>query len=60
MDFEDNDSFIVKVANNLDEFTELLEKGFTYITDYQDLKVLRKRKYKYLNFFYFVPTKIIV
>ena len=44
IDFKEKDSFIVKVAKNLEEFTELLEKGFEYITDYDDKKILRKRK----------------
>ena len=44
MEFEDEDNFTVKVAQNLDEFTELLEQGFEYVTDYGEAKVLRKRK----------------
>ena len=42
--FEDDDSFIVKVANDLNEFTKLLESGFEFVSDYQNLKVCRKRK----------------
>ena len=38
------DSYIVKVASTIDEFTTLLEQGFEYISDYQDKKILRKRK----------------
>jgi integrase len=44
VDFEDNDQFIVKVAKTLDEYTELLEPGYNYISDFDDMKVLRKRK----------------
>jgi integrase len=39
-----SDEYTVKVANNLTEFTDLLEQGFEYISDYQDKKILRKRK----------------
>ena len=28
----------------IEEFTELLESGFEYVSDYEDRKVLRKRK----------------
>jgi len=44
VEFDEDDSFIVKLAESLVEFTELLEKGFEYIGDYEDKKVLRKRK----------------
>ena len=44
VDFEDDDQFIVKVAKSLDEFTELLELGFNYVSDFDGMKVLRKRK----------------
>ena len=44
IDFDDNDQFIVKVASTIEEFTSLLEQGFEYISDYQDKKILRKRK----------------
>ena len=42
--FEEDDSFIMKIASNLEEFTELLESGFEYVSDYEGRKVLRKRK----------------
>ena len=44
VEFEGDDSFIVKVTSTLEEFTELLENGFEYISDYEDKKILRKRK----------------
>ena len=44
VDFGSEDSFIVKVVSTLEEFTALLESGFEYISDYQDKKILRKRK----------------
>ena len=44
VDFGEEDSFTVKVASSLTEFTSLLEHGFEYVSDYEDAKVLRKRK----------------
>jgi site-specific recombinase XerC len=44
VDFEDDGQYLVKVARDLDEYTEFLENGFEYISDYDNLKVLRKRK----------------
>lgn len=38
------DEFTVKVASSIEEFTELLESGFEYVSDYEGKKVLRKRK----------------
>ena len=42
--FEEEDAFTVKVASSIEEFTELLESGFEYVSDYEGRKVLRKRK----------------
>jgi integrase len=39
-----SDDYTVKVANSLDEYIDLLENGFEFISDYQDKKILRKRK----------------
>jgi hypothetical protein len=38
------ESYTVKVAESIEEFTELLESGFEYVSDYGESKVLRKRK----------------
>ena len=38
------DEWVVKVASSIEEFTELLESGFEYVSDYEGGKVLRKRK----------------
>jgi integrase len=38
------EEYTVQVANNLDEYIDLLEQGFEYVSDYQDKKILRKRK----------------
>jgi hypothetical protein len=42
MDFDE--SYVVKVASSIEEFTVLIESGFMYIADYGDAEVLRKRK----------------
>lgn len=39
-----DDAFTVKVASSIDEFTQLLESGFEYVSDYEGKKILRKRK----------------
>jgi integrase len=39
-----DDEWVVKVASSLEDFTALLESGFEYVSDYNGLKVLRKRK----------------
>ncbi|MFA5868477.1 MAG: hypothetical protein WC941_02105 [Candidatus Bathyarchaeia archaeon] len=44
VDFEEDNSFIVKVASTIQEFTQLLESGFEYVSDFEGRKVLRKRK----------------
>jgi integrase len=44
VEFEEKDNYIVKVASSLEEFTNLLENDFEYISDYENKKILRKRK----------------
>jgi hypothetical protein len=44
LDMESDESYSVKVASTIEEFTSLLESGFEYIADYGDAKVHRKRK----------------
>ena len=39
-----SDEYFVKVASNIEEFTQLLESGFEYVSDYEGKKILRKRK----------------
>jgi integrase len=41
---EPENKYIIKVASTLEEYIELLENGFEYISDYEDKKILRKRK----------------
>ena len=44
VDMDSDESYTVKVAESIEEFTALLESGFEYISDYGEAKVLRKRK----------------
>jgi len=39
-----SEEYTVKVATNIEEFTTLLESGFEYVSDYDDKKILRKRR----------------
>ena len=41
---ETTDEFTVRVARSLDEACSLLEAGFEYVTDIDDVKLFRKRK----------------
>ncbi len=44
LEYENNDDFICKVAKKPNEIQELIENGFEYICDQEDLKYFRKRK----------------
>ena len=39
-----SDDYTVRVAMTIQEFTQLLESGFEYVSDFEGKKVLRKRK----------------
>ena len=39
-----SDEYHVRVAKTIDETKELLEVGFEYVTDLDDVKLFRKRK----------------
>ncbi len=41
---EEENSYTIKVASTIDEFTPLLESGFEYVSDFEGKKVRRKRK----------------
>jgi hypothetical protein len=43
VDFE-NDDFVCKVAKNVHDAKQLVESGFDYVTDVEDVKLFRKRK----------------
>jgi len=44
VDMDTDESYTVKVAGSIEEFTSLLASGFMYVADYDESKVLRKRK----------------
>jgi integrase len=39
-----DDEWTVKIASSIEEFTQLLESGFEYVSDYEGKKILRRRK----------------
>jgi integrase len=41
---DDSDEYICKTASNIKEATTLIEQGFQYVTDIENLKIFRKRK----------------
>jgi len=41
---ETTDEFTVRVAKSLDDACNLLEAGFEYVTDMDEVKLFRKRK----------------
>jgi integrase len=41
---EANDQFTCKVAHNITEATQLIEAGFEYVTEMDNIKIFRKRK----------------
>ncbi|MCW4038613.1 MAG: site-specific integrase [Candidatus Bathyarchaeota archaeon] len=44
IDLGEEEEFIVKTASNLKEATELIENGFEYVTEMDNVKIFRKRK----------------
>ena len=42
--FENEDDFTCRAANTVKEAKELIEAGFEYVTDMEDVKLFRKRK----------------
>ena len=43
IDFKDEE-YIVRVARTVEEACQLIESGFEYVTDFEDVKLFRKRK----------------
>ena len=43
MDFQ-SDEYVCKVAKTVDDAKILIEDGFDYVTDTEDMKLFRKRK----------------
>jgi integrase len=44
LQFERDDNYTCKVAQNVEQATELIESGFEYVTEMDGLKLFRKRK----------------
>ena len=44
VEFEGKDDYVCKVARTPNEIPDLIENGFDYICDQDDLKFFRKRK----------------
>jgi len=44
LQFDKDDNYTCKVAQNVEEATELIENGFEYVTEIDGLKLFRKRK----------------
>ena len=42
IEFEENDQFIVKVAENIEDAQKLIECGFEYVTTFDDMMIFRK------------------
>ncbi len=43
VDFQ-NDDYVCKAAKTLTEASQLIEAGFEYVTDVEEVKLFRKRK----------------
>jgi hypothetical protein len=39
-----SDEYVCKIAKNVDEAKALVETGFEYVTDFEGMKLFRKRK----------------
>jgi integrase len=44
LQFDQDDNYTCKVAQNIQQATELIENGFEYVTEMEGLKLFRKRK----------------
>ncbi len=44
LQFEKDDNYTCKVAQNVEQATELIENGFEYVTEMDGLRLFRKRK----------------
>lgn len=44
VDFEQEDEFTCRTAKTLEEASTLIEAGFEYVTDIDDIKLFRKQK----------------
>ena len=44
LQFEKDDNYTCKIAQTVEQATDLIENGFEYITEMDGIKLLRKRK----------------
>jgi len=44
IDLNEEEEYIVRTANTIEQATELLENGYEYVTDMDNIKIFRKRK----------------
>ena len=44
LQFEKDDNYTCKIAQNVEQATQLIENGFEYVTEMEGLKLFRKRK----------------
>ncbi len=44
LQFDKDDNYTCKVAQNVEQATDLIENGFEYVTEIDGLKLFRKRK----------------
>ena len=44
LQFDNDEKYVCKVAQNIEQATELIENGFEYVTKMEGLKLFRKRK----------------
>jgi len=44
LDYEEDDSWISRTSNTIEEDAKLIENGFQYVTERNGIKLFRKRK----------------
>jgi hypothetical protein len=44
LQFDRDDAYTCKIAQSVEQATELIENGFEYVTEVDGLKLFRKRK----------------
>jgi hypothetical protein len=42
--FKENDEYVCKTAKTIEEAAQLIEAGFEYVTEINNIKLFRKRK----------------
>jgi hypothetical protein len=44
LQFDKDDNYTCKIAQNIEQATDLIESGFEYVTEIDGVKLFRKRK----------------